>query len=1084
MCLLLLLWGQTYKEDISDFLPLGHKYHRAMSVYQDVSGASRLIVSFQCTDSTGSGPDSISAAISTFEEALAENDHEHLAGGTISQVDLEQVSEISTFAYNNIPYFLTDSDYARMDSLLADESHMARQLAEDKQMLMFPVSGLLCENIQRDPLNLFTPVVARLQQGTAAIDYETYDGYIFTPDMSRGIMMLSSPFGASETENNSRLMHLLESTADSTTASHPTVDIHIIGGPAIAVGNAKQIKADSILSVVIAIILIVALLYFSLRSLRNLFLILLSTGWGWLFAMGSLALVRDNVSAIVIGISSLIIGIAVNYPLHLTAHLTHTPDIKSALKEITAPLLVGNITTVGAFLALVPLKSQALRDLGLFSALLLIGTITFVLIFLPHLAKPSSKAPTRDIFSRIGEASLEKRRWLVLAVVLLTIVFGYFSFGTSFDTNMNHINYMTKEQKADMEYFSKMAISTDAQSIYAVYEDTTLEGALDKSLAMQAKLHQLKDEGLAGKVTSCTPFLCPKAEQARRLEKWDKFVERHSTQLTTTLTGMAAREGFAEDSFDEFLSIISSNYTPQDLSHFEPLTSTVFASCLSTDSTRHTYSVVDQLAVESKNIEAVEQRLDQGSDDSVFAFDVASMNSAMANSLSDDFNYIGWACGLIVFLFLWVSLGSIELAMLSFLPMAVSWIWILGIMALLGIQFNVVNVILATFIFGQGDDYTIFMTEGCQYEYAYGKKMIASYKHSIIISALIMFIGIGTLILAKHPALRSLAEVTIVGMFTVVLMAYLFPPLIFKWLVSARGKTRTRPLSLSALLTTVGTRAARLLSSAAPHKAKKILSFLAPGVKAESPATGIAAASHCIIATDSLRPEAKAYIQALLPDVEWADGNAFEIAGTSHKQILPVVLSGCGQVLPEGTNYVYPGKLTLAAGEAIAPASPSEMEAAAKRQFATLHRQHDRAGHYSNLVADRYRYKGNDITRTVSRRLARYNNYSKWVDGSPGDSDIVIVGSGYGEFALLMALTHSNCRVIAYEEDTDKILAATQSACDIAPNLTFVAADPASTASTIKAMPAGTRIFLVEPDAGTISEYEPLNPTIITPANH
>ena len=135
-------------------------------------------------------------------------------------------------------------------------------------------------------------------------------------------------------------------------------------------------------------------------------------------------------------------------------------------------------------------------------------------------------------------------------------------------------------------------------------------------------------------------------------------------------------------------------------------------------------------------------------------------------------------------------------------------------------------------------------------------------------------------------------------------------------------------------------------------------------------------------------------------------------------------------------------------------------------------------------MADRYRYKGNDITRTVSRRLARYNNYSKWVDGSPGDSDIVIVGSGYGEFALLMALTHSNCRVIAYEEDTDKILAATQSACDIAPNLTFVAADPASTASTIKAMPAGTRIFLVEPDAGTISEYEPLNPTIITPTNH
>ena len=1060
--MLLLLWGQTYKEDISDFLPLGHKYHRAMNVYQDVSGADRLILTFLCTDSTGSGPDSISAAISHFEETLQQNDTENLTGGIISQVDLDQVSEISSFAYNNIPYFLTDSDSERMDSLLADESHMARQLAEDKQMLMFPVSGLLCDNMQRDPLNLFTPVVARLQQGTAAIDYETYDGYIFSPDMSRGIVMLTSPFGASETENNSRLMHLLENTADSTTAAHPTVDVHIVGGPAIAVGNAKQIKADSILSVIIAIVLIVALLYFSLRSVRNLLLILLSIGWGWLFAMGGLALIHDDVSVIVIGISSVIIGIAVNYPLHLTAHLTHTPDIKSALKEITAPLLVGNITTVGAFLALVPLKSQALRDLGFFSALLLIGTITFVLIFLPHLAKPSTKAPTRDIFSRIGEASLEKRHWVVVAVVLITAALDYFSLRTSFDTNMSHINYMTEEQKADMEYLQKMAISTDTQSIYTVYEDTTLEGALEKSLAMQAKLHQLKDEGLASKVTSCTPFLCPKAEQARRLERWEKFVESHATQLSTTLTSMAAREGFSEDSFDEFLAIIHNSYTPQDLKHFEPLISTVFASCLTADSTRHTYSVVDQLAVDSKNVKAVENRLDQDDDDSVFAFDVGSMNSAMANSLSDDFNYIGWACGLIVFLFLWVSLGSLELAMLSFLPMAVSWVWILGIMALLGIKFNVVNVILATFIFGQGDDYTIFMTEGCQYEYAYGKKMIASYKYSIIISALIMFIGIGTLILAKHPALRSLAEVTIVGMFAVVLMAYLFPPLIFKWLVSAKGQTRIRPLSLAALLSTIGNSVARLASSIAPQKAKKIMPMLTPGVKAETISKNGGATTPSIIATDSLRPEAKAYIQALMPDMMWADGNAYECAEASHKPILPMVLLGNEQVLPQGTNYVYPGKLTLAVGQPIAPASKNDMEAAAKRQFATLRQENVCAKHYSYLVADRYRYKGTDITRTVKHRLTRYDNYSQWVDGTHGDGDIVIVGSGYGELALLMALTHSDSRVISYEEDPDKILAATQSARGIAPNLTFVAADSATTAATIRTMPEGTTVYLVD----------------------
>lgn len=162
------------------------------------------------------------------------------------------------------------------------------------------------------------------------------------------------------------------------------------------------------------------------------------------------------------------------------------------------------------------------------------------------------------------------------------------------------------------------------------------------------------------------------------------------------------------------------------------------------------------------------------------AFDVSRLGSSLTRHLSDNFNFIGWACGFIVFLFLWMSMGSLELAVVSFIPMAVSWLWILGLMSVLGISFNIVNIILATFIFGQGDDYTIFMTEGASYEYTWRRRVLASYRSSIIVSALIMFIGIGTLIFAKHPALRSLAEVTIVGMFSVVIMAYTLPVFFFR----------------------------------------------------------------------------------------------------------------------------------------------------------------------------------------------------------------------------------------------------------------------------------------------------------------
>ena len=788
----LLVFHQTYKEDISDFLPLNNKYNHALRVYQDISGANRILAIFQYKDTTQTDPDTICAAIDNFVSIVGDPESLELT----SQIDLERVAEITSFVYDNIPYFLTAPDYARIDSILADDNYVERQIAADKQMLMFPVSGLLSENFQRDPLNLFTPVVAQLQQKQTDIRYENYDGYIFSADMQRAIVMMNSPYGASETEKNTALLERLEQCARETEHQVPAVSIHFIGGPVIAVGNSSQIKTDSLVAVLLAIVLIVALLFFVFRNVWNLLLIVLSTAWGWLFAMGALALIHDQVSVIVIGISSVILGIAVNYPLHLIAHLQHTPDIKSALKEIVMPLVVGNITTVGAFLALVPLKSVALRDLGLFSSLLLIGTILFVLIYLPHLIASGTTQKAHNIFSRISDFSLENKRWIVNTTILLTIVFGYFSFQTDFDANISHINYMTDAQKADMAYFSS---SSNANQVYVVSSDTLMDGALDKSLQLQPFLSDLQQQGLVADIQSCSQFLCSKAEQAQRLALWHSFIERHGSVLESSVKDAARREGFAQGTFDDFFRLLHTPYEQQAANYFTPLTSTIFTSNLTADSIHRKYNVISVLKVAPDHINDVVSRIDNASLGS-YAFDVTSMNSSIATRLSDDFNYIGWACGLIVFFFLWFSLGSLELALLSFLPMAISWIWILGMMALLDIQFNVVNIILATFIFGQGDDYTIFMTEGCQYEYAYRRKMLASYKNSIIISAIIMFIGIGTLIFAKHPALHSLAQVTIIGMFSVVLMAYLFPPLIFNWLVKDQHGYRLRPLTLKTLL--------------------------------------------------------------------------------------------------------------------------------------------------------------------------------------------------------------------------------------------------------------------------------------------
>lgn len=794
-----LLLKQTYQEDISAFLPLNNKYNKALKVYQSISGTNRIFAIFQYADSTKYDPDSIIQAIDDYVELLKTKDTEKEIRNLVSQIDTEKMTETLSFIYQHIPYFLTDEDYCRFDSLLEDHGFIPSQVSNDKQMMMLPATSLLSDNLQRDPLNFFTPVVAKLQK-SSSLSYENYEGYIFTPDMKKAIIMLDSPYGASETDGNAHLYSLLSTCAAQTTGNHPLIDIHLTGGPVIAVGNAKQIKTDSLTAVAIAIVIIVLLLFYAFRDIWNILLIVISVAWGWLFAMGALTLIHNSVSMIVIGISSVIVGIAVNYPLHLIAHLKHTPNVKTALKEIAMPLVVGNITTVGAFLALVPLESVALRDLGLFSSLLLVGTILFVLLYLPHILRRRKQNVQSRLLNRMSEFSLESNHRVVWIVVILTFVFGYFSLKTTFDPDISHINYMTDDQKEDLAYLQSMKpASTSLESVYVVSSDSSLDKALDKSMSVRSKVEEMKEKGEISDFYDCHQFICSKGEQEKRLSKWNTFIAKYGDRVETAVKKTAQAEGFIPETFDEFYKLLHTPFKAGDATSLESLYTLAFPTNIISDSVSHTYHVIQTLQTQPSSTSDIVHQI-QGCSSEVYAFDVPSMNTSIATRLSDDFNYIGWACGLIVFFFLWFSLGSIELAMLSFLPMALSWVWILGMMSLLGIQFNVVNVILATFIFGQGDDYTIFITEGCQYEYAYRRKMLSSYKSSIIISALIMFVGIGALIIAKHPALQSLAKVTIVGMFSVVLMAYLFPPLIFRWLVEGKQGSRLRPITLRNLL--------------------------------------------------------------------------------------------------------------------------------------------------------------------------------------------------------------------------------------------------------------------------------------------
>lgn len=791
-----------FQEDISSFLPQNKENERINFAYQHVGATNKIIVNIGMADtSVQFDQDLIIAAVDTFVNRIQTIDSIYIKKIDY-KVGQDNIWELSQFITQNLPYFLTEDDYPRIDSLIREEA-IYRQLGNNKQLLSSFAGMLLKQNIIADPLHFSSPALQGLRGFQMSDGYKLIDDYIFNIKGSEAVINISSRHPISETGFNKILIGHIEKEKEATQKIfNDSIRIECIGASYVAITNSQQIKRDSILSIALAVVFILLILVYFFRNFKSILLIVVSLLFGAAFSIGILAIFKDSMSVIAIGMGSIIIGIAANYPLHYLAHCRQGYSNIQTLKDIVSPLTIGNITTVGAFLSLLFIRSEAMRDLGFFAALLLVGAVIFVLIFLPHLLRKQATTNVyeKSAFGKLAHFSPEKHKWFVCAVCILTVILFFFGKKAQFETDMQSINYMTPQQR---QSFQKLIDEnqTAQDALYCVSEGATMDEALENFEKTSQTIDRLiHNDSIVSKKIGIGIYIPSRAMQQERLERWDRFWSSRKNTFIEDLNRAAADLEYKTGAFAPFESLLNREFEVQDADFFSPIIQS-FAENYMVD-TENRSMVFTILHTEKEHVPDIEEQL-RGFDSHTFVFDSGSITNKMVEALSFDFDFVLYICGFIVFLFLTISLGRIELSLLSFLPLALGWIWILGIMGICDIRFNIINIILATFIFGQGDDYTIFVTEGLMYEYAYKKKILASYKNAVILSAIIMFIGIGTLIFAKHPAMKSLGEVTVVGMVSVVMMAYIFPPLIFRFLTMHKGKQRMYPITLKTWLATV-----------------------------------------------------------------------------------------------------------------------------------------------------------------------------------------------------------------------------------------------------------------------------------------
>ena len=792
-----------FEENITQFFPDTKDSQNTIKVFDNLKIKDKIIIMLSSADTCQRvEPDSLIEAAGQLQQTLTEKAGGTLIKGIFAQVDQSLIGGATDFVYEHLPLFLTDTDYQRFDSLLTEKGIQAI-MQKNYTNLLSPAGIALRSYILRDPLGLGSEALKHLQDFQLEANYEIYDEHIFSKDGSTLLMFITPVFSTGSTGKNDELIKILEEELQHVQGESPTIRAEYFGGPSVGVYNARQIKKDTILTSSLALLIIIVFISLVFKRKRSIPLIITPVLFGGLFALFLIFFIKGSISAIAVGAGSAVMGIALSYSIHMLAHQNHVSTVQQLIKEIAYPLTVGSFTTIGAFLGLIFTSSDLLRDFGLFASLALVGTTLFCLIYLPHFLKGQAdvkQGRVLRIIEKINAYSYEKNKWLVGGILLITVICFFTSQKVGFNNDMMSLNYEPQHLKQSEEKLMQL-FDSDEKTVLFVSVGKDMNQATETYAITNQKLSTLKDQGLIKDYASASQFLISPQEQQLRLKRWkDYWTDEKQQQVREQLETAAAEYRFRPGSFDPFYQWLNQPFGEYHYAAQEDDLSGKLLNEWQTSADSITM-LISQIRISDQNKETVYQHFSKDQD--VVIFDRSYFANKWVSAINDDFYLILYISSFLIFFALWFSYGRIELTLMSFLPMLVSWVIILGLMGILGIEFNIINIILSTFIFGIGDDFSIFIMDGLQNKYRTGQKVLNSHKTAIFFSAFTTVVGMGALVFAKHPALQSISLISILGMIAVVLVAYTIQPLIFRFFIAGPASKGLPPYTLIGLIRTV-----------------------------------------------------------------------------------------------------------------------------------------------------------------------------------------------------------------------------------------------------------------------------------------
>jgi predicted exporter len=319
--------------------------------------------------------------------------------------------------------------------------------------------------------------------------------------------------------------------------------LEITGVGAFSVELQETIRAEATLRSVLATLALLLVLFVVFRNLRMLFVSALPLLTGFVAGLTTVAVLFDTVHGITLAFGFTLLGVAIDYPIHLYSHARHDSGL-SAMQRIWPTMRLGAASTVVAYLALVFSNSTGLAQLGVFTAVGVIAASLATRTWLPWLLTSDAPRTTRTAPDSAPGLSFV----LPAAALLVGVLAAWPRFDAGlWDDNLSSLSPVASDRLQADQALRSAAVTADMR-----YQLTLNAGSLEQLLrdseAMDAVLAAAAAEGMLDGWQSVTRILpSARTQESRRTSIPERDV------LAGNIAAAIAGTPFRADAFDAFV---------------------------------------------------------------------------------------------------------------------------------------------------------------------------------------------------------------------------------------------------------------------------------------------------------------------------------------------------------------------------------------------------------------------------------------------------------------------------------------------------------------------------------------------------